>query len=79
MLMCSVRSDSAAPGTAACQAPLSMGLSQQEYWSGLPFFLPGDLPRDRTCFSYGFSLIRQILNHRVTWEANYTSINVSHS
>ena len=23
--------------TAACQAPLSIGLSQQEYWSGLPF------------------------------------------
>ena len=27
----------AAPWTAACQAPLSMGLSQQESWSGLPF------------------------------------------
>ena len=30
--------------TAACQAPLSMGLSRQEYWSGLPFSPPGDLP-----------------------------------
>ena len=28
----------------ACQAPLSMGFSQQEYWSGLPFPLPGDFP-----------------------------------
>ena len=28
----------------ACQAPLSMGLSQQEYWNGLPFPPPGDLP-----------------------------------
>ena len=28
----------------ACQAPLSMGLSQQEYWKGLPFSPPGDLP-----------------------------------
>ena len=28
----------------ACQAPLSMGLSQQEYWSGLPFPSPRDLP-----------------------------------
>ena len=28
----------------ACQAPLSMGLSRQEYWSGLPFPPPGDLP-----------------------------------
>ena len=30
--------------TAACQAPLSMGFSRQEYWSRLPFPLPGDLP-----------------------------------
>ena len=29
---------------AACQAPLSMGFSRQEYWSGLPFPPPGDLP-----------------------------------
>ena len=28
----------------ACQAPLSMGSSRQEYWSGLPFPSPGDLP-----------------------------------
>ena len=26
------------------QSPLSMGLSRQEYWSGLPFPPPGDLP-----------------------------------
>ena len=26
------------------QAPLSMGFSRQEYWSGLPFPSPGDLP-----------------------------------
>ena len=30
--------------TIACQAPLSMGFSRQEYWSGLPFPSPGDLP-----------------------------------
>ena len=30
--------------TVAHQAPLSMGLSQQEYWSGLPFPPPGNLP-----------------------------------
>ena len=30
--------------TAAHQAPLSMGFSRQEYWSGLPFPSPGDLP-----------------------------------
>src|SRR5574337_1098638 len=32
------------PWTVACQAPLSMELSRQEYWSGLPFPPPGDLP-----------------------------------
>ena len=31
--------------TTACQAPLSMGFSRQEYWSRLPFFTPGDLPK----------------------------------
>ena len=30
--------------TVADQAPLSMGFSRQEYWSGLPCPLPGDLP-----------------------------------
>ena len=30
--------------TIAHQAPLSMGFSSQEYWSGLPFPSPGDLP-----------------------------------
>ena len=30
------------PWTVACQAPLSMGFSRQEYWSGLPFSPPGD-------------------------------------
>ena len=34
----------AALWTIAHQAPLSMGLSRQEYWSGLPFPSPGDLP-----------------------------------
>ena len=32
------------PWTIACQAPLSMGFSRQEYWSGMPFPPPGDLP-----------------------------------
>ena len=32
------------PWTVACQAPLSMGFSRQEYWSGLPFPSPGDFP-----------------------------------
>ena len=41
---CSVVSDSAIPWTVAYQAPLSMEFSRQEYWSGLPFLSPGDLP-----------------------------------
>ena len=34
----------AALWTVALQAPLSMGFSRQEYWCGLPFPSPGDLP-----------------------------------
>ena len=34
----------ATPWTVAHQAPPSMGFSRQEYWSGLPFTSPGDLP-----------------------------------
>ena len=38
-------SDSLQPhGLVAYQAPPSMGFSRQEYWSGLPFPSPGDLP-----------------------------------
>ena len=32
------------PWIVTCQAPLSMGFSRQEYWSGLPFPSPRDLP-----------------------------------
>ena len=34
----------ATPWTVAYQAPLSMGFSRQQFWSGLPFPSPGDLP-----------------------------------
>ena len=37
----------ATPWTVAFQAPLSMGFTRQEYWSGLPFPLPEDLPDPR--------------------------------
>ena len=36
------------PWTVAHQAPLSMKFSRQEYWSGLPFPPPGDLPNPGT-------------------------------
>ena len=37
-------SDFVTPWTVAHQAPLSLGFSRQEYWSGLPRPPPGDLP-----------------------------------
>ena len=43
----------ATPWTVACQGPLSMGFTMQEYWSGLPFPSPevSSQPRDQTCVS----------------------------
>ena len=35
------------PWTVVHQAPLSMGFSRQEYWSGLSFPSPGDIPDPR--------------------------------
>ena len=34
----------ATPWTVACQAPVSIAFLRQEYWSGVPFPPPGDLP-----------------------------------
>ena len=44
---CTDKCDSAIPWPAAHQAPLSMGFSRQEYWSGLPFPSPGNLLDDK--------------------------------
>ena len=44
MPVCLVVSDPLQPHGLALQAPLSMGFSRQEDWSGLPFPSPGDLP-----------------------------------
>ena len=41
---CLVMSDSVTPWTVACQSPQSVEFSRQDYWSGLPFPSPGDLP-----------------------------------
>ena len=55
------------PWTVARQAPLSTGFSRQEYWSGMPFPPPGDLPdpgiklRDGTQVYYIFHLGREVL------------------
>ena len=40
------------PWTVAHQAPLSMKFSRQEYWRGLLFPIPGDLPHPRTGLSF---------------------------
>ena len=56
----------ATPQTVACQAPLSMEFSRQEYWSELPFPSPEDLPNPRisyilTRISYISCIDRQVL------------------
>ena len=57
--------------TVGPQAPLAMGFSRQEYWSGLSFPTPGDLPNPgiepTSLASPGIG--RQILYHCTTWEA----------
>ena len=52
--------------TIAHWAPLSMGFSRQEYWSGLPCPPPGDLPNAKT---EPMSLISLALAGSATWEA----------
>ena len=58
------------PLTVAHQAPLSMGFSKQEYWSGLPFPPPGDSPNPGIKPPSPVSPAgRQVLYHCATWEA----------
>ena len=62
LLSCLVVSDSLQlHGLVAHQAPLSMRFSRKEYWSGLPFPSPGNLPDPR--IEPGSSDYRQILYH----------------
>ena len=56
----------ATPWTVACQAPLSMGFSRQEYWSGLPFPPPGDLPDPG---------IEPCLLHFLHWQAEFSPLS----
>ena len=51
----------AAPWTVSYQDPLSMGFFQAEYWSGLPFPSPGDLPNPGS--NPGLPHCRQMLYH----------------
>ena len=70
---CSVMSNSATPWTIAHQAPLSMGFSKQEYWSGFSFPSPGDLPEPG--IEPTSTVLRQILYHWATRKAQLMLIN----
>ena len=75
VLCCSaVTVSSVTPWTVARQAPLSMGFSRQEYWSGLPFPPPGDLPNPGSNTSYISCIGRQILCHCAPWEFFHVGI-----
>ena len=65
----SVTPNSATAGTAARQASLSLSCFRQEYWSGLPFPAPGDLPDPWTESVNPAFEGRFFFYHRVTWEA----------
>ena len=61
----------ATPWTVAFQAPLSMGFFRQQYWSGLPFPSPGDLPNPGikpTSLTYP-ALAAEFSTTSTTWEA----------
>ena len=60
------------PWTVAHQAPLSMGFSMQEYWSGLPFPVPGDLPDPGIELTSLMSpaLAGRFFTTSATWEAH---------
>ena len=67
----SVVSSSAALWTVACQAPLSMGFSRQEYRSGLPFPSSGHLPDSgiEPTSSVSPALSGRFFTTSATWEA----------
>ena len=62
--------------TIVCQAPLSMGFSRQEYWSGLPCLPLGDLPNPEVDLSSLMfpALAGRFFTTSATWEANLLSV-----
>ena len=60
-----------APRTLTCQTPLSMEFCKQEYWSGLPFPTPRDLPWPGIKTSYLMSpaLAGIFFTNSITWKA----------
>ena len=63
------------PWTIACHDPLSIEFSRQEYWSGLPFPLPGHLPRDQTQVSYISCINRCVLYHECHLWSPYSTFH----
>ena len=64
--------------TVACQVPLSMGFSRQEYWNGLPFPSPGDLPDpgiESACLTSP-TLTGGFFTTSATWEALTKALNL---
>ena len=86
LFSCSVISNTfATPWTVALQAPLSMEFFRQEYWSGLSFPSPGDLP-DPGMDRVSPTLAGMFFNTSAAWEAHrwvkripliYCGINVA--
>ena len=72
LIMCSVTQSRVTPWTVAHQAPLSMGFSRQEYWRGLPFPSPGDLP-DPGTEPTSPALAGGVFTTSATWEAPLSS------
>ena len=62
--------------TAACQAPLAMGFSRQEYCSGLPCPPPENLPNSgiKPASLISPSLAGRLFTTSATWEAHWLSI-----
>ena len=66
-----------APWTVARQAPLSVGFSRQEHWSGLPFPSPRDLagPGVKAASHMSPALADGFFTTSATWEAQHSQIN----
>ena len=67
----------ATPWTVARQAPLSLGFSRQEHWSGLPFPSPRDLagPGVKAASHMSPALADGFFTTSATWEAQHSQIN----
>ena len=72
----SVMLDSVTPWTVAHQAPMSMEFSRQEYWSGLTFPPPGDLPNSGIK-PVSPALVGGIFTSSSNWDIPITQIEFS--